>query len=176
MLKPHFEYGSTILYTCCTKQQLTRLQKLQNKAMRSILQLNRFTPTTFMLDALRWLNAHKILELNTLNFIQKMKIGEVPEYLTEQLKYVREAQPYRLRNANNFKLQRADTSAMQKSLYYKGLNMYKYNKMPNYLKNKRNINAFRNNVVNFVKNNNTWSAKYLLFFEKCFKENYRIFS
>ena len=88
MLKPHFEYGSTILYTCCTEQQLTRLQKLQNKAMRSILQLNRYTPTTFMLDALRWLNVHKRSELNTLNFIQKMKIGEAPEYLTEQLKYL----------------------------------------------------------------------------------------
>ena len=77
--------------------------------MRSILQLNRYTPTTFMLDALRWLNVHKRSELNTLNFIQKMKIGEAPEYLTEQLKYVGKAQPYRLRKANNFRLQRADT-------------------------------------------------------------------
>ena len=91
MLKPHFEYGSTILYTCCTEQQLTRLQKLQNKAMHSILQLNRFTRTTFMLDALGWLNVHKRLELNTLNFIQKIKIGEATEYLTKQFKYVGEA-------------------------------------------------------------------------------------
>ena len=29
----HFEYGSTILYTCCTDDQINRLQKLQNKAM-----------------------------------------------------------------------------------------------------------------------------------------------
>ena len=35
-----------------------------------------------MLDAVRWLNVHKRLELNTL----KVKIGEAPEYLTEQLK------------------------------------------------------------------------------------------
>ena len=53
MLKPNFEYGTTILYTCCTEQQLTRLQKLHNKTVCSILQLNRFTPTTFILDALR---------------------------------------------------------------------------------------------------------------------------
>ena len=58
-----------------------------------------------MLNAPRWLNVHKRLELNALNFIQKMKIKGAPEYLTEQLKYVREAQPYRLRNANNFRLQ-----------------------------------------------------------------------
>ena len=62
---------------------------------------------------------------------------------------------------------------MHKSLYYKGLNMYDCNKMSNYL-NKRNINVFRNNVVNFVKNNNKGSAKF--FFAKCFKKIYRIFS
>ena len=70
-----------------------------------------------------------------------MRILEAPEYLIELLKYVEEAQPYRLRNANNFRLQQADTSAMQKSLYYKELNTSMYNKMPNYLKNKRNINV-----------------------------------
>ena len=52
-----------------------------------------------------------------------MKIGEAPEYLTEQLRYVGEAQPYRLRSANNFRLQLAGTSAVQKTLYYKWLNM-----------------------------------------------------
>ena len=87
------------------------------------------------------------------NFIQKMKIGEAPEYLTEQFKYVAKTQGYSLRNANNFRLQRPDTSAMHKSLYYKGLNMY--NKMSNYLKNERNINIFRKKIVNFVKNNNS---------------------
>ena len=87
MLKPNFGYGATILYTCCTESQLTRLKNLKNKAMRSILQLNRFTSTTFMLDALRWLKVRKRLELNTLIFIQKMKIEETPEYLTELLKY-----------------------------------------------------------------------------------------
>ena len=75
MLKPHFEYGSMILYICCTEQQLTRLQKLHNKAMRSILQLNRFTRTTFMLDALRWLNVHErfninVFRKNMVNFVR----------------------------------------------------------------------------------------------------------
>ena len=42
---------------------------------------------------------------------------------------------------------------MQKTLCYQGLNMC--NKMPNDLKNEENINVFRKNVVNFVKNNNS---------------------
>ena len=47
MLKPHFEYESTILHTCCTEQQLTRLQKLQNKPTRSILQQTDFYTNYF---------------------------------------------------------------------------------------------------------------------------------
>ena len=36
-IKPHFEFGSTIIYTCCNGTQMERLQKLQNKGgMRSI--------------------------------------------------------------------------------------------------------------------------------------------
>ena len=37
IIKPHFEYGSTILYTCCTDEQINRLEKVQNKVMRTIL-------------------------------------------------------------------------------------------------------------------------------------------
>ena len=79
-----------------------------------------------MLDAQRWLNVSSRLEFNTLSFSQK---------INKQLKCVKEALSYRPRNENDFMLQQMDKSAMQKSLYYKGLDMY--NKIPNYLKNER---------------------------------------
>lgn len=151
IVKPHFEYGSTILYTCCTKQQIERLQKLQNKAMRSILKCNRYTSTRSMLDALKWLNIYQRLEFNTLNFIQKLKSGNSAEYLTKQLQYVGEVQPYNLRNADNFRLQRVTTSAMQKSLFYKGLHLY--NKLDPDIRNETNINIFKRKVIYFVRNN-----------------------
>lgn len=151
MIKPHFEFGSTILYTCCSTTQIERLQKLQNKAMRSILKCNIYTPIRLMLDTLKWLNIHQRLELNTLQFIHKMKIGNAPEYLTEQLGYVREVQPYHLRNAENFRLPRAKTTAMQQSLFFKGLKLY--NLLPNNIKTERNINISRRNITQFVKNN-----------------------
>ena len=40
MIKPHFEFGSTIMYSCCANQQIEKLQRLQNKAMRVILRCN----------------------------------------------------------------------------------------------------------------------------------------
>lgn len=151
IIKPHFEFGSTILYSYCTKSQIERLQKLQNKAMRSILKCNRYTSVQFMLSSLKWLDIQQRLELNTLNFIQKMKMGNAPQYLCDQLEYVGEIQPYGLRNADNFRLQRVSTSAMQRSLFYKGLNMY--NMLPTDAKNEGNIIAFKRKIIQFVKNN-----------------------
>lgn len=152
MVKPHFEFGSTILYSCCTINQIERLQKLQNKAMRVILKCNRYTSINFMLESLKWLNIKQRLQLNTINFIQKIKIGKAPEYLTEQIRYVREAQPYQLRNIEDFRIQRASTAAMQRSLFYNGLQLY--NSLPNNVKTEHNINIFKRHIVNFVKNNN----------------------
>ena len=44
-----------------------------------------------MLNALKWMNVKKRLEMNTLQFIQKIKTGDGFKYLTEQLRYVGEA-------------------------------------------------------------------------------------
>lgn len=151
IIRPHFEFCSTILYTCCTAGQIERLQKLQNKAMRTILKLNRYTSINFMLTTLKWLNIKQRLELSTISFIQKLKKGEAPEYLTEQITYVREAQPYQLRNSENFRIERVSTSAMQRSLFFKGLQLY--NLLPNEIKNEERNNVFRKYIVNFVKQN-----------------------
>ena len=44
-----------------------------------------------VLDPRKWLNIQQKLVVNTLPFIQKMKIGKAPTYLIEQLGYVRDA-------------------------------------------------------------------------------------
>ena len=46
----------------------------------------------------------------------KMKNGDGPKYITEQLRYVGETQPYHLRNENNFRIPRTITTNMQMSL------------------------------------------------------------
>ena len=119
--------------------------------MGSILQLNRFRPNTFMLDVVRWLK----IRIKCAEFYSKTENWRSTRQPNcKQLQYVSEGQPYRLRNANDFRLRREDTSGMPKLLYYKGLNMY--NKMPNYLMNEKNINVFRKKKFgNFVKNNSS---------------------
>ena len=91
MINPHFKYDSTTLFTCCTANQIERLQKLQNTAMRIVLKVNRYTSIHYMLESLKWLNVEQQLKLNTPNFIYKIKNGEAPEYIIEQVSYVRDS-------------------------------------------------------------------------------------
>ena len=46
-----------------------------------------------------------------------MKIGDATEYLTKQLRYVGEVQPYSLRNVMDFRIQKDNTIAKQKSVF-----------------------------------------------------------
>ena len=52
--------------------------------MRAILKVNRLTSTSWMIDTLKCLNVRERLQFNTIHFIRKMKMGDAPNYLTEQ--------------------------------------------------------------------------------------------
>ena len=131
IIKPHFEFGS-----CCSDQQIIRLQKLQNKAIRAIFKVNRLTSTSWMLNTLKWLNVRERIQVNTIYFIRKNKIRYAPDYLTEERHYVMEVQPYSFRNVMDFRIQQVNTTPRQKSLFYKGLNLY-------IVKNEINAKVFR---------------------------------
>ena len=47
----------------------------------------------------------------------KMKTGNVPEYLAKQLTYVNENQPYHLRNASDFRLNKATNNTIRNVCY-----------------------------------------------------------
>ena len=58
------------------------LKNLQNKPT---LKVYGSTLTTWTLDTLKWLNVRERIQVNTIYFIQKMKIGDASDYITEQL-------------------------------------------------------------------------------------------
>ena len=80
-----------------------------------------------------------------------MREGSAAEYLCDDLQYVGKTQPYRLRNASDFKIERVISTSQQKTIFYKGLILY--NKIPNELKNENNIHIFKRNVTSLIKNN-----------------------
>lgn len=150
IIKPHFEYCSSILYLN-NNEMMKRLQILQNKAMRSILKVDRYTSKSVLLSSLNWLNVEQKIKINVLLIIFKIKYNLYPMYLTEKLKYVKDIHNYNLRNLQNFRLDMYKNEKAKNMLLYKGLNMF--NSLPNDIKGETNINRFKKKIIEFVKDN-----------------------
>lgn len=140
IILPHFCYCSTVLYLA-NQESIGRLQKLQNRAMRTILGCNRYTRVDDMLETLGWLNIQQFLEYNVLVFIHKIRLGEEPEYLQNILKTFENVHDYDTRGRQNFVLQRVRTTAGQNSIFFKGIS--KYNSLNQAEKDTRSIISFR---------------------------------
>lgn len=148
IIKPHFEFCSTILFMG-NNEDINRLQILQNKAMRTILKSSFYTPIRFMLSCLKWLNVKQRVILNVLTFVYKMKYKMVPEYLTSNLVYTQDAQPYDLRSNSDFRLQLYRDTRTQNMLQYRGLKLF--NELPREIKNETVFIRFRKLLISHIR-------------------------
>lgn len=140
IIAPHLDFCSSILYLM-NEQQMNRLQKIQNKAMRIILRMNRYTNIKFMLDTLHWQSVRQRLTYNTLTMIHKINNNLLPQYLKTNLKTVHETSRYNTRNKNNFRLPFYKKSKTQNNIFYKGVKQY--NELNSEIKNEKRMNIFK---------------------------------
>lgn len=148
MIKPHFEYCSSILFMS-NNEMTNRLQKLQNKGMRTILKVNRYTSRRLMLSTLKWISVYQRINMNVLILVFKIKNKMLPSYLTEKLIYVGDVQKHFLRNNFNFRLNYFRSEKTCNMLMHNGLKLF--NELPNNLKLESNFKKFKKNLVQFVK-------------------------
>lgn len=147
LILPHFHYCSSILFLL-KQNDISRLQKLQNRSMRVILKKPRMTPTRDMLKELQWLPVRELLLFNTLVFIHKIKIGQAPQYLLNKVTYTSEIHQYNTRHREHFYIPRVDQERSQNSLYFKGLS--KYNSLPVDIKSTDTITKFKKLLKSFL--------------------------
>ena len=84
----YINYMPKILKKCkVVSIKITKMQKLQNKAMNIISKCDRYTYINVMLYDFKWMNVKQTLQSNTLMFISKMKKRDAPKYLREHIKY-----------------------------------------------------------------------------------------
>lgn len=150
IILPHLNYCSTILFFL-NQNEMTRLQKMQNRAMRIILQCSRLTPIAQMLQTLQWLPVKKLLEYQTLIFIFKVKIGHSPVYLQNKLTFVTEIHEYNTRNKNNIKIDKYKKNSTYNSLFYKGVD--NFNDLPQEIKDTGSIYSFKRRLKDFLLEN-----------------------
>lgn len=148
IIKPHFEYCSSILFMC-NNEMRNRLQKLQNRGMRIILKLGRLTPRQFMLDTLKWLSVSQKIKMNVMILVFKIKNNMLPKYLTSRLLYVGDVHHHFLRNVFNFRLNFFKSQKTHNMLMYNGLKMF--NELPTELKKETNLLKFKIEIVKYIK-------------------------
>lgn len=140
IIAPHFEYCATLLI-CMGETQITQLQRVQNRAMRVILQCNRYTKVEDMLDALKFMSVRQRLRYNICIFIFKILSDMLPTQLKDRLQIVGREGTRETRQAGNIEIQFRNTKSAQKGLFYEGIKMY--NALPAEIKNCDRLELFR---------------------------------
>lgn len=149
LVSSHIDYCSTVLFLA-TDAQLKELQVLQNRALRAILKCDYRTSVESMLQKLNLFDVKQRINFNVLLMIHKLKLGILPSYLSQNLQFVRDVQPYSLRSGDRFRLPRFLGNQAQNSLFYKGLAMY--NDLMT-VQCGEDINEFKRDLINYVKIN-----------------------
>jgi hypothetical protein len=147
IILPHLDYCSLIIFIT-SKQDINKLQLLQNRGLCIILKKPRRTNIKWMLDALKMLSVQQRVNYNTLILIFKIRNKMVPTYLQGEILYTREATTRTLRNADNFRLPRYQRSYTQNMMWHDGLQHF--NELPTEAKRERNIERFKECACEFV--------------------------
>lgn len=80
-----------------TDSDMSVLQKLQNRAMRIILKVNRYTEIRLMLSTLGWMSVKQKMMYDTLILVLKMRNGLMPHCLTELITLNQDKHTYNTR-------------------------------------------------------------------------------
>lgn len=148
---PHLEFCSTIFYNL-PNYIIHEFQIIQNRAMRGILECNRYTPINLMLNVLCMFSVKQKIVFNVYVFIFKIKNKLLPSYICDKTRDFNETHNYNTRNKNDFILNaRCNSSQMANSVLYKGL--YEFNYLPKFLKDCTRIHEFKKLLRDYVLKN-----------------------
>ena len=148
IISPHLDFCPSILFLA-NATQMTRLQRLQNKIMRIILKVDRYTSSSFMLDALQWLSVKQRISFLTMVFIYKIINRLLPRYLCNRIERGSDIHRYNTRNAYAVRTPTFLLRCSQNSLFYKGINVF--NSMPRHIKSASTVAEFKRLSVSHIR-------------------------
>lgn len=150
LIQPHFIYCASILFLSNTSS-INRLQHLQIKCMRQILNVSRDTNVTCLFDSLKFMNVKQQIIFRTLLFIHRIVNGLAPTYLTDRIEYRNQIHNRNLRNANTLAVTDATKACSQNALFYRGIQLY--NAIPKEIRQIDSIKLFEKQLKNYVMEN-----------------------
>jgi hypothetical protein len=117
---------------CANGAYIAKLQVLQHRGMRSILNMRMERPIVDLFSRLGWLNVKQKIALSIVVLVKKIKNHEVPDYLCSEVQYSNNVHSYNTRRSTDFYVPAINSSFGQKSLLQSGLRLY--NSLPNDIK------------------------------------------
>ena len=139
---PHFDY-CVIVWGTCNEGLLNRLQKIQNKAMRTVLQCPYRTHICDMLTRLNWMNVRQRIFYQQCMVMWRVCQGTVPDYLINSFS-VQKGYNTRAVASGNYKVPRDH----QRSFAVTG--SVAWNTLPSDIKLQTNQCAFKKLLVRYI--------------------------
>ena len=122
LIVPHIDFCSSILFML-NEGDLHTLQLIQDRAMHVILKCSRDTSIVYMEQETK-LSVKQMIVHNVLLFMFKATKELLPPYITSQLAYVANVQPYALRSNQCLRLPQLLTNMGQRSFLYRGAQLF----------------------------------------------------
>ena len=145
IVRPYFDYCCEV-WDVFGETQSKRLQKLQNRAARIILNLNNDVHHTIALHALGWEPLQTERKKATAKMMYKVLNKTGPKSLTNLFSYKSETTNYHLRDiSSGLCLPKPRTNNMKNSFMYDGAHLW--NSIPKEIRESKSLSSFRNNIA-----------------------------
>ena len=148
LLLPHFDYCSTVWGSGISKGNLLKLQRIQNCAMRIILNCDSRTHIHDMLHELKWLNVEQRLLYNLNCLVWKSCNQKTPSYLQNIFTSQSAIHGYNTRSASQGAF--AVQSSHKQSLLQNGTKSF--NNLPFYLHSSESFDSFKRGIHSHIIN------------------------
>jgi hypothetical protein len=149
IVKPHFDYCASILM-CCNRNDMRRLQRLQIRAVRTIIGDRRGNMSNKeMLEELGELSVEQQIMYKVFTYIHDIEKGKKDDTY-QHLKKNEDIHSYDTRNKEDFHMMTQNKKCGQKSILVNGLK--EYNKIPREIRNCQKKETFQQHVKEYVKN------------------------
>ena len=143
-VKPLIEYCSSF-WGICSKENQTKIIKIQKKTGRLILEAPPLTPSKQMFQQLKWLPSNEIVkQLKQVSIVYKTVNGNAPQYIQTMFTNIKDHSNYSLRSSTNKKIFVPRTH--HKSLSYTGVIIW--NALPENIESSEIFIEFKNLCIN----------------------------
>ena len=146
LILPHLDYCSTVWSPSLCKKDLVKLQRIQNRAMRTILKCHPRTHITDMLDTLQWMSIKQRLHYNYCIFLWKIQNKQTPQYLNNYFTATSEIHTHNTRfsTRGSIYLQRSHP----KSLNNIGPKIW--NEIPQHIRDASSLFSFKKSILAYI--------------------------